>query len=419
MSISQQKRTAQVKPSSPNANLDPAKAQQQQNRTQQQNKQAQQGIKKLGTIKSLPQASQVVGNVVDVLVPQVGEKSSINLNLNIPIHPSGSIKLSFSVSGQVERVQSNQVKMRTEVQLGLLGEIKVNALFVELQAHLRAAGLGYIETVGSNGAEAFNFIGLLVRQTIAKKSEKVASYLMDGATRDSLFKGMGKGEYAEGGFGFDVSAGVGVRSGSEKADASAGYRKTVGTRYTSDQNSKNYRQSTIKSQEFRLSASYNARPSVNLSGSLKFNQEGSKQSIQAGVEGDAKMSAAQLDAIFISSTWLSGLASTFAGIVTQGSKSFQGSGLQKASALAGMIRKVNPATAVQNHYTAGALKRLSNFNGLNIGHKISINAGIDNGKPKGSITLERYSEVEYGNSPRSTVHLLLQNIDPVLSIPLF
>ena len=117
----------------------------------------------------MDKAGSIVGGIIDALIPQEGEKASVEFNLNIPIHPSGNVLLSFRMTGEAERVKSNQVKLRTEIQLGVTGKMEIDAIFAKLEAHLRVAGLGYIETVGSNPKEAVGFIGLFVRQTMMLK----------------------------------------------------------------------------------------------------------------------------------------------------------------------------------------------------------------------------------------------------------
>ena len=58
-----------------------------------------------------------------------------------------------------------------------------------------------------------------------------------------MFEGMGKGEYAEGGFGVEASAGLGISNKWDKGGGSVNAVNTPisrSTRYTSNQGSKDY-----------------------------------------------------------------------------------------------------------------------------------------------------------------------------------
>ena len=174
-----------------------------------------------------------MGGVIDALVPRRGDKASVEFNMNIPIHPSNTVFFSLRLVGQAERDSANKVKLRNEIQLGVMGKVEIDAWIVDIEAHLRVAGIGYIEAVGSNGAEAFNFLGLAIRESVADYSETGANFLMGGATRDNLFKLMGTGEYAEAGLGIEASAGLSVSDNTDTDAAGASYRDTSATRYTS------------------------------------------------------------------------------------------------------------------------------------------------------------------------------------------
>ena len=76
----------------------------------------------------MDKAGSIVGGIIDALIPQEGEKASVEFILNIPIHPSGNVLLSFRMTGEVERVKSNQVKLRTEIQLGVTGKMEIDAI---------------------------------------------------------------------------------------------------------------------------------------------------------------------------------------------------------------------------------------------------------------------------------------------------
>ena len=69
----------------------------------------------------------------------------------------------LSYDGEAERVKSNQVKTNGDTTWSH-GKDEIFSKIAKLEAHLRVAGLGYIETVGSNPKEAVGFIGLFVRQ---------------------------------------------------------------------------------------------------------------------------------------------------------------------------------------------------------------------------------------------------------------
>ena len=385
----------------------------------QQIKKAKARSRNLGTVDSMDKASSIVGGMIDALVPQEGEKASIEFNLNIPIHPSGNILLSFRMKGEAQRIKSNKVQLRTEVQLGLLGKLGMDIGLAKLEAHLRVAGLGYIETVGSNGKEAVRFVGLFVRQTIAAKNEAAAEHVMKGRRRDGLFKGMGKGEYAEGGFGVEASTGLGVTNqlhhGRERGGVEAKLRHTQGTRYTSNQGSKNFHAEKTSATEGSFGTSF--EPGFGMKGKVRVEQQGANSSVEAEMSGTAELSVSELNTMLLTSTWVSRLVTVFGQVISKGAKVFQGGTGQKVGAFVGMIRNISPGSIVQSHYAAGALKRLKSFGGINIGHKLAIKAKSSNGKLSGEISLERFQSLEFGKDQNDTVHLLLKNIDPVIKMP--
>lgn len=389
--------------------------QSQRNNRQRQN--ASRRARNLGTVDSMDKAGSIVGGIIDALIPQEGEKASVEFNLNIPIHPSGNVLLSFRMTGEAERVKSNQVKLRTEIQLGVTGKMEIDAIFAKLEAHLRVAGLGYIETVGSNPKEAVGFIGLFVRQTIAEKSSDAAEYVMKGSSRDKMFKGMGKGEYAEGGFGVEASAGLGVSNkwdpGGGSVDAKV--RRTQGTRYTSNQGSKDYRTENMSVTEASFGGNFDS--GFAMRGKMRLEQEGSKTNVEAAMEGEAKLSVEKLNTMLLTSTWISNLVSVFGNLISKGADALKGGTAQKVGAFVGMVRGISPGSIAQSHYADAALKRLKTFGGINIGHKLAIKAKSSNGKLSGEISLERFQTMEFGKGQNDTVHLLLQNIDPVIKLP--
>lgn len=381
----------------------------------QDNAKAKKSVQNLGNVKSLNAATRLIGGAVDALVAQEGEKSSFLFSLNIPIYGK-NVLFSLKIEGNAAREAGNKVKIGGELQLGLMGQIELDAVFMKVEGYLRGAGFGFIESVGSNGAEAFGFIGLQIRQTVAKSSEKVANYIMNGQDRDALFKGMDKDEYVKGGFGAEVSAGFGASSGNKVVGSSAKYRESTASKYTSNGGSSSFKESSVHTKEYSLSGIHTARPSVGLAGKLQFQSEGRNKDVQGEVSGEVKMSAAQLNAVLVSTTWFSGLVTVFGQLVTKGANMFKGEGAQQVGQFVGMINTVNLGNVVGGHFTDAALKRLTEFSGVNIGHKVTIKAHNKSNKFGGEITLERFSDIEVGKNERAPVYLLIQNIDPVISI---
>lgn len=412
--ISRQNSTTGVQQTSSIPTVNRSTIESQERASAQQTQQARQITKNLGEVNSLPDAGGIIGNLIDVLIPQEGEKISMEFNLNIPIHPNVSI--SFRLKGEASRETSNQVKLRTEVQLGVTGKLEVHLGIGKLQGFLRGAGLGYIETVGSDSEEAFGFISLLARQKIAECDQRIANIVMNQSARDDMFRNMGEGEYIEGGLGLEFGVGVGVQGRQEGSSVSGEVRYLQGSRYTSNEGSTDYQKQDTRSGSLSLQGSYNARPSLGLRGTLQYSTVGANETFEAGLEANADFSVAELDAVLVSTTWLSGLVGTFVNLISNGERMFQGRGPQKLGTFIGMIRNINPTTLVQYHYAAGALQRLSNYPGLQIGHKVSIKARMSNGKLGGEVSLERYSQIQYGGSAHDPIHVLLQNIDPVLKM---
>ena len=134
------------------------------------------------------------------------------------------------------------------------------------------------------------------------------------------------------------------------------------------------------------------------------------------MEGEAKLSVEKLNTMLLTSTWVSCLVTVFGHLISKGADAFQGGTAQKVGAFVGKVRGISPGSIAQSHYADAALKRLKTFGGMNIGHKLAIKAKSSNGKLSGEISLERFQSMEFGKDKNSTVHLLLQNIDPVIKL---
>ena len=118
-------------------------------KTHNENSRASEGVRNLGNVKSLSEATGIVGGVIDALVPRRGDKASVEFNMNIPIHPSNTVFFSLRLVGQAERDSANKVKLRNEIQLGVMGKVEIDAWIVDIEAHLRVAGTH--QAVGSMG----------------------------------------------------------------------------------------------------------------------------------------------------------------------------------------------------------------------------------------------------------------------------
>ena len=227
---------------------------------------------------------------------------------------------------------------------------------------------------------------------------------------------MGTGEYAEAGLGIEASAGLSVSDNTDTDAAGASYRDTSATRYTSREGSASVREAAVRTQELALSGSFTGRPAVGLEGKVKYQTLRSGYSIEGSVSGDGKFSAAELDAILVSTNWVSGMMTTFSTLITRGSNMFDGNKQQRIGQMASLIRDTSVGSIVLSHYAHNALSQLQNFGGLNLGHKVTLKGNYTNGKFGGEFSLERFSEIEYGGGPTDRINLLLQNIDPVISV---
>ena len=217
----------------------------------------------------------------------------------------------------------------------------------------------------------------------------------------------------------EASTGLGVTNqlhhGRERGGVEAKLRHTQGTRYTSNQGSKNFHAEKTSATEGSFGTSF--EPGFGMKGKVRVEQQGSNSSIEAEMSGTAELSVSELNTMLLTSTWVSRLVTVFGQVISKGAKVFQGGTGQKVGAFVGMIRNISPGSIVQSHYAAGALKRLKSFGGINIGHKLAIKAKSSNGKLSGEISLERFQSLEFGKDQNDTVHLLLKNIDPVIKMP--
>lgn len=376
----------------------------------------------LGTVDSLSTAGASCGAVIDALVPNNGDKAQVQLNLNIPIHPSGSVLFAFQLVGQCERDDAGAIKLRSELQLGVMGQIEIETWLVDFELFLRAAGLGYVESVGGSGAEAFRFIALAVRQQIADHNEDIADMILDGRTADGWTRQMGDGEYAELGMGLDVSAGVALSGGgSDGPDATAqgGYRYLSGERVTNGDGDGRLETHDTSQHEFRGAVTIHGTPETAVQGKVTAaSLDDQLSKVEGEIQGDVAFDASELSAALVGSDWLSGVVEALGRIISQGRSAFSDEPARLAGQLADLVTDISPSDLALSNVAAGALDRLSSFNGINVGHMITAKASWEQGRGLSwELVLERTGRIEFGDNPRDRVYMLLENIDRVFRLP--
>jgi hypothetical protein len=205
----------------------------------------QDAAKDLGSMEGFNDATSSVGTLIDALVPRDGNTASLSVRFNIPVHPL--VKITISLSGWAGRFGGNVI-LNSSIGLGARLEGNVKALWLDLKAYLAVTGTGYIKTMGDSGAEALEFMGLAVREIVAKHSEEIASYMMGETERSNIVSHMSDGEFAEVGVGLNVSAGASIEGGDDDdgfvqgANASAGYMS--GIKFTDQNNDGQLEEST-------------------------------------------------------------------------------------------------------------------------------------------------------------------------------
>jgi hypothetical protein len=357
------------------------------------------------------------GRVVDAALPNVGDKAKVQINVNIPVDQSGTVRVAFQFMAECER-DENGVKGRVQLDGGVQAAQELDAYFVTLKVFARATVFGYLESYGDTATQMFSLLGLGIQQRIDGVSSDVADSVFNRSYIDQTMRQMDSDDYVESGLGASVSVGGSASAGSgddaASAGAGGGVTGSTGTRLSTDG-----RGGVRETDVDKLAVAINGSASpFGLEGKLVFKwADNTLTGFEAELSGEAMMDAGDLNEVIVGGRWLSGTIGSVANMIRggQGMVDDQNAARQ-VGGLVSFIHSSSGVGVLAEGASAQAISQLSGM-GVSLGHKLTVKGTWSASSGFGlEIDLERVGQIEFGDSPRDTVYVLVENVQRVFKI---
>ncbi|MBN2799241.1 MAG: hypothetical protein JXX28_08865 [Deltaproteobacteria bacterium] len=363
------------------------------------------------------------GGIVDAMVPNDGDSGKLKLNVNLPVDASGTVKVAFEFNTEMSRTDKG-VKGKVRLGGGVIASKEADLYFFTAKVFAKIEAFGYMEAEGASGKAVFDLFGLAIHQLVAKESTDLAEAMFSGRYIAGVVKGMRRDDYVEAGLGIEASAGGELGSttpsGHEiSASHDAKAEGIAATRYQKNRKGQIYEKDASK---------VGAETSVGLKGKLppfdaagklttKYGK-GSLEEIEAELSGEAMISGKELSSLAQGGSLLSGMVSQFGKLIGGTSGMMKdGTAARKVGAFASLV---GSATGLGNLATGASIKAIDKMGnmGAKLGHKLSIKGTYDVGKSDFGLelTLERVSEISYGDADKDTFAVVAENIQRVFQI---
>jgi hypothetical protein len=349
------------------------------------------------------------GALADAMVPDVGDKAKLQLNVNVPVEQTGTVKAAFEFIGNLER-DDKGVKLRLKVGIGVVASKEIDAWVATVEAFAEAKAFGYMEAYGDRGAELFRLIGLGLHERIAEVSSPLAAAIFDPESLEQTLKDMDEDDYVESGLGVSVASGVGVKDESDSGGVEASGEASTGTKLRKVNGS--LEGAGVEQVSGSLSGSFDP---FGLAGSLQGKWiNGSFDELAADLAGTAAVDVDQLSTMVVGGRWVSGLVSTFAGLIDGGAGMVSGDPARQAGSLAKYVASNGALGVGVELGTKRALERLKGLNGVKVGCSVTASASWTRAKGFSmKLRLDRSSTIDFGDNPRATVYVLLENVQQI------
>ncbi len=372
-------------------------------------------LENFGEVSQLDSSfASAAGAVIDTLVPSVGNKGKMQLNVNVPVDATKTVKVGLEFIGNVER-DAKGVKLRLQLGGGVSASKENDAYIGSVEVFAQAKVFGYMESYAGNGSQAFNQLLLGIHHQIASVSTDIADAIFTPSSISSTMGKMDEDDYVEQGLGVDLSAGLSVDAGEDgKASGAGNIGGSTGTKLTMKDGKLVEESSRTVSGGVKLVADpFTAIGS--LSGKWG---GGGLDTVSAELTGDALVDVEQLNAALIGGQWFSGVFDSLSDCITGGSGLLaDDNAARKAGALAAFINANSGLGVAAEAGTAKALSSLSAFNGVKLGHRLNVAAKWTAAKGFSlDISLDRVSKIEFGDAPTDMVYVALENIQELFKV---
>ncbi len=375
-------------------------------------------VQDMGQIDSLDSGfSSLAGAALEALVPSEGDKGKLQVNVNIPV--STGVTVGFEFVTEAER---NDKGVKMKVQIG--GNVTATADLWVAEAFARAQVFGYMEAQGDSGAEVFDLMLLGIHHRINQVSETVAEALFSDEQIQEIIGNMDQtgDDYVESGMGVTVSAGLGAADGSS-AGVEAGVQ--TGTRLTRGEDESHFfgadtatlNETGVTQAHAAVSFSVGQYGSVAGKITLKW-EAGRWKAVEVEVSGDLMMPISELT----DGAMLGSMVSSFGASIGDACAANSGlggdnGGAAQVGALGRFVVQNSTLGLGVEAGTQAVLEGARGFNGVNVGHKITAKGTYDRQDGLGfEVTLDRVSQIEFGDNPRASVYVLLENVQNVFTL---
>ena len=367
-------------------------------------------VHNLGEVEDLGENFfSVAGGLVDMLVPNVGDKRRLELGFLFPV-AGGVVKLGMAFEGQIKRKDDSVI-------LGCELGVQVVAGFSTWlgEAYVSAKLGGYMEASGDNGAECFRLMVLAIHQRIASVNDWAADLLLEPTAVDAIVAEMDANDQVSSGLDIDVSTGLETPEvGGVGVDLSAGGELRIGTMLMAENGRLSAHDVTRSTFDLNVGVG-----SMEVEGRLRTEtQDNAWQAIEVKVVGEQEVSWDELTVLLGASHTISGLFGDLVGVVqgTSGMVTDDETARQVGS-IADFIADNSGLGLGTAWGTQKALEGIPSFQGVSVGHKLSLI--VESDKDEGftiELRLDRTSSFEFGDEQSSGVHLEIESAEQVFSV---
>lgn len=374
----------------------------------------------MGEIQGLDSGfARSAGAVLDALLPNVGDKGKVQIDVNIPVGASGNVKVSFEFIAEAER-EGEGVKGRVQIGGGITAQTKADLYFCTVDAFARAMVFGYMEASGDSSAEMFDLLVLGLQQRVYGVSQQIANAVFDKKLVKETIRGMDEDDYVESGVGLDVSAGASIKGRGGEGEGEGGPDVKGGVKVQTGKKLMRGHGTDLEEtpvSQVEVSVSGKADP-FEIEGKLTAKwEEGEFAALEGELSGKAPLDGEKLEDLVMAGEWFSGTITQLGSIIGGGAGLLEDhDAARKAGGLARFVLDCSGVGMVAKGASKEAIEKLEGM-GVEVSHKLTLKGAWE--KEKGyslQIDLERSNEIKYGEDEKALVYVLVENVQRVFRI---
>jgi hypothetical protein len=375
----------------------------------------------LGDVDSLDAGFfSTAGQVLDFLVPDVGDKGSLVLAANVPVvgadagKAGASAKIGLRFEGDVAQNEKG-IEVGFAAAFVAIGEVKAWIM----EAFIRATVGSFVRASGDSGAESMRLVVLSIQHAVESISKRAADMVFDDSFKNGVVRDMDEDDYVEYGAIASVDGGLSFETGKDEGVAgAAGFEVGLGHHLESEGGKLTDSETAFANYSASMDT---GDPLGELSGDLSYN-ETDGQGWELGVSVGRKLTSsgeALGSAILDQHFWL-GVVGKAASMVQGHSGHLSGNPARAAGSLSGMLLDVTGVELAGN--PAWTKMFLGDFGDiLEIGLAVELSAkATDKGKLELEGRVDRTTTLEFGTgkdpSDRDKLYAEVEKSDNILLI---